>query len=136
MERAGCAGVGEGRALRVRSSSMVVGNCFPGVLGAGVDLLTKNRFGRRPSPAPVAQGPGDLSRPHPHPRREGLGERGGGGGGLWPRREGGGGWGAGGREWKVEEEGEGRRRGREGDGKLKTGRVEAPPNPNLVPETH
>lgn len=48
-------GVGGGAPLRVRRSSKVVGNSFRAALGAGVDLLTKNRFGRRPSPVPEAE---------------------------------------------------------------------------------
>lgn len=49
----GRAGPGEG-ARAVRRSSEVVGSSFPEALGAGGDLLTKNRFGRRLSLA----GPG------------------------------------------------------------------------------
>lgn len=62
LERAGPAGLGGGATelgggapLRVRRSSKVVGNSFLAALGAGVDLLTKNRFGRRPSPVPEAE---------------------------------------------------------------------------------
>lgn len=40
-----------GGALRLRSSLKILGSSFPASAGAGSDLLTKNRFCSRPSPA-------------------------------------------------------------------------------------
>lgn len=52
-----------GGALRLRSSLKILGSSFPASAGAGSDLLTKNRFCSRPSPAGgggEAEGPRDL----------------------------------------------------------------------------
>lgn len=62
-------------ALRVRCSSKVLGIALSAELGAGGDLLTKNRFGRPgPSPHPEGQG-GHVTFPDPAPTERGR-ERG------------------------------------------------------------